>query len=213
MTLISIGDSFTYGEELADLNNAWPHLLATKLNSTVNNLGLPATGNTSMVRNAVKYCGQADLMVIAWSHYARIELADANGVYDIWPGSNERVHNQSPYRKDVTRYISRYHNDEHFYQQYLINILLTQGFLKQHNQRYIMVNSFGNNWNDFRRTADMQVLANQIDRDYFLGWPYNQMVEWTYKCPQGPNGHFLDEGHQRVAEKIYEHIRYLGWVS
>jgi hypothetical protein len=39
------------------------------------------------------------------------------------------------------------------------------------------------------------------------------MMEWTYKTPQGPAGHFLEEGHQKVAEKINEYIRNIGWVS
>jgi hypothetical protein len=38
------------------------------------------------------------------------------------------------------------------------------------------------------------------------------MMEWTYGSPQGPMGHFLEEGHAIVADKIYEHIRHLGWL-
>jgi hypothetical protein len=39
------------------------------------------------------------------------------------------------------------------------------------------------------------------------------MMEWTYRTPQGPGGHFLEQGHAIVADKIYEHIRNLSWIS
>ena len=49
MRLLTVGDSFTYGEELSDLNNAWPCLLGKQLGWSVTNLGQPASGNTRMV--------------------------------------------------------------------------------------------------------------------------------------------------------------------
>jgi hypothetical protein len=123
------------------------------------------------------------------------------------------VHNPLPYRKELVSYITKYHDDLYFYQQYLVDILLLQGYLAQNTQRYLMVNSFGNNWNDFKNNELIKKLADQIDSKHFVGWPMHQMVEWTYGCAQGPGGHFLEDGHQRVAEKINEHIRHLGRVS
>jgi hypothetical protein len=76
-----------------------------------------------------------------------------------------------------------------------------------------MVNTFGNNYLELAEKVDFSPLSSMINEETFLGWPNEQFVEWTYGCPQGPNGHFLEEGHQRVAEKINEHIRNLGWVS
>ena len=76
-----------------------------------------------------------------------------------------------------------------------------------------MVNAFGNNWEDLKSLQGIQQLASQIDSSHFLGWPNDQMVEWTWGCAKGPNGHFLEEGHERVANKIYEHIGNLGWLS
>lgn len=213
MQLLTAGDSFTYGEELSDLTHAWPFILGSKLGYTVNNTGKPASGNTKIIRSVIENYKSSDIIVIAWSHYARIEFADDHGVFDVWPGSNELVHNNSPHRKDLVKYLTKYHSDHYYYQQYLINILLVQGFLKQHNKQYIMVNAFGNNWGDLRKLSGVEQLASQIDANYFLGWPNDQMVEWTYGCAKGPGGHFLEEGHQKVADKIYEHIRNLGWIS
>ena len=59
----------------------------------------------------------------------------------------------------------------------------------------------------------MPELTTKIDQYNYLGWPTQGMCEWTYNCPMGPNGHFLEKGHQLVADKIYEHIGNRGWVS
>lgn len=208
-----MGDSFTYGEELSDLNKAWPVVLAEKISAKVTNIGKPGSGNTRMVRKAVENVGKYDLIVIAWSHYARVEFADDRGIFDIWPGSNPVYNKELIYRNELSHYLTKNHSDVYFYQQYLINVVLLQEFLKRSDQKYVMVNSFGNNWNDFKDIEEIKTLARRIDDRYFLGWPNDQMMEWTWGCPQGPRGHFLEEGHKIVADKIYEHIRNLGWIS
>jgi lysophospholipase L1-like esterase len=209
MKLLAVGDSFTYGEELSDLNNAWPYLLGNKLGHTADNLAKPGSGNTRMVRHAVEQINNYDLIIIAWSHFARTELADENGFYDLWPGCSALPHKEfSPWRSDAINYYSKHHNDQYLYNQYLINIVLTQQYLKFNNKKYIMLNAFGNN--NYRKN---NTVVDQIDSTYYIGWPNETMMEWTYGTPQGPGGHFLEQGHQRVADKIYEHIRYLGWVS
>ena len=209
MKLLAVGDCFTYGEELSDLNNAWPFLLGNKLGYTVNNLAKPGSGNTRMIRHAVEQIDNYDLIVIAWSHFARTELADKNGFYDIWPGCSALPYKEfSPWRSDVINYYSKHHNDQYLYNQYLINVVLLQNFLNANNKKYIMLDAFGNN--NYRKN---DIIVDQIDSTYYVGWPTTTMMEWTYGTTQGPNGHFLEQGHEQVANKIYEHIRYLGWVS
>jgi hypothetical protein len=179
----------------------------------VSNLGQPASSNDKIVRKVLENYQDHDLIIVAWSHYARIELADEYGIYDIWPGSNESVHTGIDHRKDIVKYISRYHDDIYDMKRYLIQIILLQNFLENNNKNYVMVNTFGNNYLELAEKVDFSPLSSMINEETFLGWPNEQFVEWTYGCPQGPNGHFLEEGHQRVAEKINEHIRNLGWVS
>ncbi len=209
MKLLVVGDSFTYGEELSDLNNAWPYLLGNKLGFTVNNLAKPGSGNTRLIRHAVEQINNYDLIIIAWSHFARTELADENGFYDIWPGCSILPHKEfSSWRNEVINYYSKHHNDQYLYNQYLINIILIQQYLKFNNKKYIMLDTFGNN--NYRKN---NTVVDQIDPTYYIGWPTTTMMEWTYKTPQGPNGHFLEQGHEIVADKIYEHIRHLGWIS
>ena len=209
MKLLAVGDSFTYGEELSDLNNAWPYLLGNKLGYTVNNLAKPGSGNTRMLRHAVEQINNYDLIIIAWSHFARTELADENGFYDLWPGCSARPHKEfSSWRSEVINYYSKHHNDQYLYNQYLINIILIQQYLKFNNKKYIMLDTFGNN--SYRKN---NTVVDQIDPTYYIGWPTTTMMEWTHGCPKGPGDHFLEQGHKVVADKIYEHIRNFGWIS
>jgi hypothetical protein len=210
MKLLAIGDSFTYGEELAELTSAWPFLLGTKLGSDVSNLAKPSKSNTYIARTVIENFQEYDLIVIAWSHFARMELCDNKGVYDVWPGNSGTLFTgELQYRKEVIDYISRYHNDEYLYSQYLMNIILIQNFLEQHNKKYIMIDAFGNT-----KVRNLNLnLTKLINTTYYPGWPNESMMEWTYGLPKGPNGHFLEQGHKQVADKIYEHIRHLSWVS
>jgi hypothetical protein len=210
MKLLTVGDSFTYGEELLDPQiSAWPSLLGKHINYDVKNLALPAKSNNYMVRTVIENADEHDLIIVAWSHYARIEFSDDYGTYDIWPGNVGNVFSDDlSFRKELIGYINRYHNDKYLYTQYLLNIILLQGYLEQNNKHYIMLDSFGNT---LSRHLNRE-LVKKINCTNYLGWPTTTMMEWTYGTPRGPRGHFLDQGHEIVADKIYEHIRHLGWL-
>jgi hypothetical protein len=213
MKLLTVGDSFTYGEELVDKQMAWPFRLADKLNCEVTNLAKPGGGNSRMVRYVIENVNSFDLVIIAWSHFARIELADENGFYDLWPGCRYLPHKEySPWRKEIIDYITRHYNDEYLYNQYLINIILLQSYLLANNKKYIMLDAFHNNLPYARAMADIN-LKKQIDPLFYISWPNESLMDWTNNTPRGPGGHFLEEGHQKVSEKLNEHIRHLGWVS
>ena len=214
MRLLTVGDSFTYGEELAELTSAWPFLLGDKLGYEVTNLAKPGSGNTRMVRHCVEQLDNYDIAIIAWSHFARIEMADENGFYDLWPGGGLLPHKQySPWRWEIIDYFSRHHNDDYLYRQYLLDIILIQNFFKANNKQYLVLDSFGNHQVN-QRTADQnRDLIDQIDATYYVGWPDSTMMEWAYRCPVGDRGHFLEEGHIKVAEKIYSHMEQLSWVN
>jgi len=209
MKLLTVGDSFTFGEELSDVTDnvtpskfAWPELLAGRLGWKVTNLAKPGSGNTRMVRNVVNEIDNHDVFIIAWSHWDRIEFADDIGIFDIWPGCSALPHRQfSPHRKTAIDYITRYHSDDYLIRQYLLNVELLETFLKYHKKKYIMLTAFG-----------FSIKTNKTFTNY-LGWPNETMMEWTYGTPQGPGGHFLEQGHAIIADKINEYIRHLGWVS
>jgi lysophospholipase L1-like esterase len=218
MKLLAVGDSFTYGEELNNLNNAWPFLLGNKLDYEITNLAKPGAGNTKILRNTIENADRYDIIVVSWSHFARIELADEHGIYDIWPGNHGNLFKDKlSFRKDILNYINRHHDDVYLYSQQLINIILLQNYLKQNNKKYIMLDSFIECYNPESSREKMRLLmpqlVNQINSTYYLGWPNETMMEWTYGCSKGPGGHFLEQGHELVANKIYEYIRHLGWIS
>jgi len=213
MRLLTVGDSFTYGEELADLNSAWPYLLAEKIGYEVTNLAKPGTGNTRMVRTCIEQINNYDMVVIAWSHFARIEWSDSAGTYDLWPGCSPLPHEHlAPWRKWLIDHINWNHNDQYLYRQYLINNILLQNYLKTHNKKYLMLDAFGNHQSTERKSLVHKDLIGQIELKYFLGWPDQSMMEWTDSTPQGPRKHFLEQGHARVADKIYNYMEQLSWL-
>lgn len=214
MKLLTVGDSFTYGEELSDLDNAWPFVLAKRLGYEITNLAKPGSGNIRMVRHCVEQINNYDIIIIAWSHFARIEWADQKGIYDIWPGCSEDPHIAvAPWRKYLIDHITYNHDDNYLYRQYLLNVILIQNFLKSQNKRYLMLDSFGNHQSNARMTFSNRDLLDQVEKTYYLGWPDQSMMEWTYNTSRGPGGHFLDQGHLQVANVIINHMKELKWVS
>ena len=218
MRLLAVGDSFTYGEELTDRSVSWPCLLADRLGYELTTLALPAKGNDYMVRKVIENADEYDLIVVAWSHFARLEFADEHGIYDIWPGNAGNLFtNELSYRKDILSYINRHHDDQYSYSRYLINIILLQNYFKQNNKKYIMLTSFNQNYiGDLAHVKfreKLSHLVDKVDQQYYIGWPDKTMMEWTYGTAKGPGGHFLEQGHRIVADNVYEHIRHLGWVS
>lgn len=219
--ITTIGDSFTYGEELADRRDAYAYKLADLCSADVVNLGAPGTGNKSMIRRVIEICAGTsgedqvpDLIVIGWSSPGRMEFADADGVYDIWPGqdgSRFKVGGQE-WRTELMNYINKHHDTKYIYQQYLQDIILTQSLLCQQNIRYVMMTTNSNEYYHKTWFNGMPKLASLIDASNYLGWPTEGMAEWTQGCKRGPMGHFLEEGHKRVAAKLYQHIKNNGWL-
>lgn len=213
--ILAVGDSFTYGEELADRNDAWPQLVANALTANLHNQGEPGTGNTRMVRNIVDKVvssNELDLVLVGWSSPGRIEFADDAGIFDTWPGYSGRMFTQfQPWRENLVDYVSRYHNTKYLYKQYLLNVLLIQNFLKSKSIRYIMMNTIANEYYRNNYCHEFTDLVSEIDTSSFIGWPDSGMVEWAYGEPNGARGHFLANGHQKVANKVLEQIKLLGW--
>jgi lysophospholipase L1-like esterase len=208
--ILAVGDSFTYGEELEDRTNAWPCLVAAELNATVDNRGIPSGGNTQVVRNIVEHATPDDVVLIGWTSPGRMEFADEEGVYDIWPGYTGKWVRHG--RKELVDYINKHYNDEHIYKQYLVNVILAQSFLKLNNIRYIMMPVVSNEYYKNKFKHKFTELRKQVDATYFVDEILGTgMAEWTYGLPQGPNGHFLDDGHRVVANKVLDKIKELGW--
>ena len=216
--ILTVGDSFTYGEELENRDTAYPYYLAKGLKANVVNLGVPSGGNKQMIRKVMDYVigGEPlDLVIIGWTSPGRIEFADANGVFDIWPGYGGDLFRRDgqEWRLELLEYINKHHDPAYLYKQFLLDVMLLEDFLKPRGINYIMLRVVGNEYYHNTYHNDDSILQKQIDTQHFLGWPNEGMAEWTNGCKRGPRGHFLEEGHRKVTAKLYEHIRHLGWLS
>ena len=67
MNLYTIGDSFTYGDELPDRSKAWPYLVAKALGYTVDNLAQPGASNDYIVRTTVNYLNTQIFFISRWT--------------------------------------------------------------------------------------------------------------------------------------------------
>ncbi len=84
--LLTIGDSFTHGDELSDVYQAWPYRLSDKLGYEVHNLGQSGCSNASILRRTLEELAtnHYDLVIIGWTYPGRIEWKDDIGIaYDI----------------------------------------------------------------------------------------------------------------------------------
>jgi hypothetical protein len=210
--LITFGDSFTYGEELADRTSAWPQQLANKLNYQLLNYGERGTCNDSMLRKLVEFLSDpiesenVSLVVIAWSNPGRKEYADESGVYTIWPGArSDRFMLCQPWRAKMVDYINEYHNSEWFCKNYLINVIAAQGILKERNIPYLMLDIAYNQYYKNLHLTPLAPISALVDSSNYIGWGRSGMAEWVGKVKRGPRGHFLEEGHQIVANTIYKY--------
>ena len=210
--LYTVGDSFTYGQELPNPEQqAWPVLLADRLGYRLINDGRPGVGNEYIVKQTIKAVAKykPELVVVAWTSCGRQEHADEHGVYDIWPGCNSRAFSEDrsgklEYRHELIKYITVNNNAEHEYRRWLRQVILLQSFLQNHGIDYIMCNVFDNQHRFGKHYRYNQGYYELIDHTKFVGWPNDGFVEWAYDTPHGPGGHPLEQGHKQIAEKIYE---------
>ncbi len=213
--LLAIGDSFTWGAELdfeTTIYNAWPYLVAKKLNWEVNNLAANGASNTTIVRCLMEQnLDEYSAVAIAWTHYDRYEFADEHGTWTLWPTSCQTKYKPpgTPHRQIMLDYIGRHFNDDYQYFSYLSQIVLVQSYLKCHNKPYIMMDTFGNDKYEYRYSKENEHLHCQVDKEKFLGWPSETMVDWCVaeKVKFGRGGHFLDEGHEVVANKVLKTLQ------
>ena len=212
--IYAIGDSFTFGDELTSQDLAWPSLLSKKLNKDIINKGRPATGNNRMVKRAIDaVINQTEMVIIGWSDCNRQEFADEKGIYDIWAGRNFRSFLDDTHRIGLIKYMTAYDTPEYYYAKWLRQIILVQSLCKLNSIPCVMFISCGANESHNLYNSNFSKLINAIDQSQFVSDMSTSVAEWTWGTPHGPNGHPLEQGHQIIADKIYEHIRNKCWVS
>lgn len=203
--ILTVGDSFTYGEELQDrTNNAWPYLLGMD----VRNMGQGGGSNDMIMRVVAEETAKTkyDLVIVGWADTSRFEVWSNQGPISV----NHNGRRNIPWVPDYYKYSY----DEKFgFRKWFTQILVLQQYLKSINQPYIFVNVAGLQGHYVDYKDEFGYIWDQYDISNYLGWPLDGMLEWQGNCPKGPGGHPLELGHQRIAEKINEHIRNLSWLS
>jgi len=201
MRLITHGCSFTYGEELPNPSLSWPSLVATKLGCQVINFAQPGYSNDAIVQDLL----QADLsdatVIVGWTSYLRMQIVDANGWFTVAPGKVFKKQNDSEHRKMFSELASSLLDEQWLYKRYLGQIVLLQNYLKQNNVKYKFVNAFDNQ----HHITDHKLLS-KIDTSNFIGWSNEGMTEWAYPSKRGTRGHPLEEGHEKIAQRILEEL-------
>jgi hypothetical protein len=208
--IYAIGDSFTYGDELPSQNLAWPSILAKRLNKKIINQGKCATGNHRIVKRTIDaVLDKAEMLILGWTDCNRLEFADDKGIYDIWAGRNYKAFQFETPQDRITliKYLTAYDLPEYNYANWLRQVILVQNLCKANQIPCVMFNACGSYESHIKYHKKFPHLVAAIDDNYFVDGMFVGVGHWTYKLPHGPNGHPLQEGHHKIADKIYGHIR------
>lgn len=215
MSILAVGCSFTAGAELpTPAESAWPMLIGKLNNRTVKNLGLSGASNDRTFRLVVEETAQQrfDLVVVQWTEPSRME---------IWNEHTRRLVNVNvgkmfstmPGFEWLETYYQNHYNDLHAHKKWAAQILSLQGYLKSIDQPYVMVSLNGLDQRLYTGAwSSVKYLWDGVDTTHYPGWPFEGIYMWQGDCPRAPGGHPLELGHKRIAEKINEHIRNLGWL-
>lgn len=209
--LLTIGDSFTFGDELSDRFQAWPYKVASDNGFEVHNMGQSGCSNSSILRRCIEELAvnNYDLVIVGWTSPGRVEWKDAVGVaYDVWPGYQVSTssNTECPWRTKLVDYISIHHSPEYFYEQYLIHVISLQSYFRANRIKYCMIDV---RQSDYYRSVGQELhgqLDKLIDYDTFIQKNTVGMTEIAGNL-KAPGGHPNANGHKRIANEITKHIR------
>jgi len=139
--------------------------------------------------------------------------------------------NYAKFKDYGTLYYKHWYNELFEFKKWLQQIILLQSFFKLKNKSFLMINTSQNNLPVFlqhqekfisatrhlldffdylndeqilNECTQIQELNSMIDTSTFIGWNKYSMAELSTGCKVGPNGHFLEDGHIKVADKVIE---------
>lgn len=200
--ILTLGDSFTYGEELPDRQLAWPYQLAAEFGHDVDNQGVPSGSNDRMFRLAVSLTAKNtyDLVIVAWSDPSRFEVKVGDEVQCVNAGRG------SP--GWLPFYYQYSYDDALAHERWFTNMLALQSYFKGHGQKYLFC-TIGEVLTYDRYYEQFKHILDQIDTTYATTWPRDGFISWQGDCIKGRYGHPLELGHRRIADKLAEYIREL----
>lgn len=180
------GDSFTAGEESTI---AWPSLVADTVN-----IATPGASNDHILASTVRYIRKVqkpNYVIVAWTTPNRIEISGKH----LTPTSQQRY-------GSIVDAVFKDWDEQWAREKFMTQVEILHTYLVACGIQHFFISTF-----------DIQTWAKDYHLRPWLGWPDEGIVEWMGDCPKGPSGHPLELGHQRIADKINEHIRNIGWVS
>jgi lysophospholipase L1-like esterase len=209
--ILSVGCSFTEGAELANPDtHAYPRLIANEYNLPLKNLGLGGGSNDYIFKTVVEETLKTkyELVLVQWTAYMRQEILFHGEIINVSGGSRWVDNEELSWLKT---YYTYHYADSHRFKDWICKTITLQHYLNSINQKFLfftMMPLDDNLLND----ETIAPFWDKLDKRYFLDWPTRGIVDWIGD-DKAPGGHPNEVGHARIAERINEHIRSLGWLS
>jgi hypothetical protein len=229
MMILATGCSHTYGDDLSNKLDAWPFLLADMMNSAVINLAMSGNSNTMITDQILSHTSKSnyDLVVIAWTYSDRETFWTTSDNHPVNFNIQllHSLYGNHYYFKDFGKLLYGYWMHElRSLKHWLQQILMIQSWMKARDQHYVMLNSsynrlqkfLSNDWMDFsffHKMNDSQIEESRqeitryvdlIDQSCYYGLIDYAIDDQNFET--GPTGHYLKQGHQDTAERIYRFI-------
>jgi|LakMenEpi03Aug12_release.lakeMendotaPanAssembly.Ray.scaffolds.fasta_scaffold49262_3 lysophospholipase L1-like esterase len=221
MSILVIGDSLSFGSELSDVPEhlglygndnaadgrttqpsqyAWPSLLAKRLGTTVDNLSIAGGSNDRIFRLALSKSvkNKYSLVICAWTTVDRFDFSYQGKDLPLTAGADASLH--FPWFK---QYFVNHYDSTKSQQRWLAQLLSLQAFFAQQQQPYLFAKGC-----KVVVHESLNYLSRKIDTKYCVNWE-SDMMSWCVALPQGENGHFLEQGHQLVADRFIDKIQAL----
>lgn len=179
MNLYFNGCSFTYGDELKNLNHsAWPTLVSSCLESNFLNDAVSGGSNDRIVYNTVQNINHYDYFFIAWTFYSRFTEYNPVDNYEInfnprlnldasLQYSDDLKKNYQKYKDYGNLYYKYWFNELYEFKKWLQQIVLLQSFFKVHNKPYLMLNTTDNHLPAWLQPREKFINATRHLLDFF----------------------------------------------
>jgi len=220
-TLVALGDSWTYGSELQNIEDAWPYRLAGRIGcSQVVNLGKEASSIYHLplqIAEFEKLGISAPVFAVGLTDEARVMMWNTRGGdWHKLTGVPELAKNP-----ELTNYMKEFASevDTFAFREYNLGLILTwvQNYFIANNFQYVMYKQFNNlETRFFDQMLDktkihrqgISILADLADyipasnfSPYGNAWSFYDVVT-NNKYFQGKIAHPNEHGHEKIAELL-----------
>jgi lysophospholipase L1-like esterase len=216
MTVLAVGDSVSFGLELSDLDLvpenarhitpsqlAYPNLLADKLGTDCKNLSLIGGSNDRTFRVTVDQILQRryDLVICNWTSIGRFDFTYHKQDIALTVATSPWQIEEFPWFKS---FIADHYDPDQMIQRFFANVVALQALLEQLEQPYIFANGCS------VPTILNQHQAGHVNQAKYVAWG-TSFYHWCkeQELAFGPQGHFLEAGHELVADRLYTIVKEL----